>query len=207
MAQPTQIEKPTQLLVEGKDQQNFFGAFTQHVGFQQLPQIQNFGGVDELRGFLRSFVRTPGFDTVERIGIVRDAEESAAAARRSVEGSLRNVGLPVPGAPGAGDRPAVHVLILPDDEKPGMIETLLCRSVADQPVNRCIDEFFDCVGALPNIDMRNPHKARAQAYLATRPSPQVSVGVAAREGYWPLDHEAFAGLRTFLTALQGAAEV
>ena len=82
-----------------------------------------------------------------------------------------------------------------------MIETLLYRSVVDQPVNRCIDDFFDCVDALPDIDIRNRHKSRAQAYLATRPSPGVSVGVAAQKGYWPLDHEAFDGVRAFLAAL------
>ena len=202
MARPTRIEKPTQLLVEGKDQQNFFGAFIERLELQNRPQIQDFGGVNELRGFLRSFVRTSGFDMVESIGIVRDAEESEAAARQSVEDSLRNADLPVPGDDeGPGGGPAVHMLILPGGEEPGMLETLLYRSVVDDPVNRCIDEFFVCVNTLPGIDIRRPAKARAQAYLATRPSPQVSVGVAAREGYWPLDHEAFAGVRAFVAAL------
>ena len=202
MAQPKRIEKPIQLLVEGKAELNFFRALTQHIGLQNEPQIQEFGGVDGLRQFLQGFVMTPGFGSVTSIGIIRDAEESAVAARQSVANSLQNAGLP---APGDGDGPTVHVLILPDDAEPGMIETLLYRSVADQPVNRCIEEFFYCVGALPDIDIRNPDKARAQAYLATRPVPQVSVGVAAQKGYWPLEHEAFAGVRTFLTALQGAA--
>ena len=200
MAPPTGIEKPIQLLVEGKAQQNFFEALIQHLRLQDGPQIQDFGGVNELRGFLEAFVETPGFDTVTSIGIVRDAEESAAAARQSVEGSLRNAGLPVPGDAGKDGDPAVHVLILPDDEEPGMIETLLCRSVAHEPVNPCIDKFFGCVAALPGFDIRNPDKARAQAYLATRPIPAVSVGVAAQKGYWPLDDEAFAGVRAFLAA-------
>ena len=95
----------------------------------------------------------------------------------------------------------MHVLILPDDTEPGMIETLLCQAVADQPVNRCIDEFFDCVDTLTETNIRRPDKARAQAYLATLPEPQVSVGVAAQKGYWPLDHAAFAGVRDFLRAL------
>ena len=205
MAQPTAIERPIQLLVEGKNPLNFFETFIRYLDIRDAPQIQDFGGVNELQRFLRLFVRSPGFDTVECIGIVRDAEESAAAARQSVEGSLRNAGLPVPGYAGKDDDPAVHVLILPDDEEPGMIETLLCRSVADAPVNPCIDKFFDCVAALPGFDIRRPDKARAQAYLATRPVPDVSVGVAAQKGYWPLEHEAFAGVRAFLTALQGAA--
>lgn len=190
-----------QLLVEGKAEQNFFKAFAQHLGLQDELQIHEIGGVDRLSGFLQGFVMSPGFDFVTSIGIVRDAEDSAAAARQSVEDSLRNAGLPLPGAAGEGGVPSVHLLILPDDAEPGMIETLLCRSVADQPVNRCIDDFFDCIDALPDIDIRRPDKARAQAYLATQPEPHVSVGVAAQKGYWPLDHGAFAEVRKFLAGL------
>ena len=201
MAQHKGIGNPIQLLVEGKAQQNFFEALIQHLRLQNEPQIQDFGGVSELRGFLEAFVNSPGFGSVTSMGIVRDAEESAAAARQSVQDSLRNAGLPLPGDVGESGSPVVHILILPDDADAGMIETLLCQSVADQPLNRCIDDFLDCVDALPDIDIRNPHKARAQAYLATRPSPGVSVGVAAQKGYWPLDHAAFSGVRDFLRAL------
>lgn len=202
MAIPTQIKEPTQLFVEGKDVSNFFETFIRHVAVRNAVQIQNFGGVNELRSLLRSFVRMPNFDIVERIGIVRDAEESAVAARQSVMDSLRIANLPVPGD---GEEPdgslSVHVLILPDGEEQGMLETLLCRSVVDDPVNGCIEQFFDCVNSLPGTDIRRRDKARAQAYLATRPVPQISVGVAAREGYWPLDHEAFAEVRDFVTLL------
>ena len=201
MAQPKGIENPIQLLVEGKAQENFFKALIQRLRLQNEPQIQDFGGVSELSCFLEGFVNSPGFGVVTSMGIVRDAEQSAAAARESVDASLRNVGLPIPGDAKTDSAPTVHVLIMPNDEEPGMIETLLCQSVADRPVNRCIDDFFDCVDALPDIAIRNPHKARAQAYLATLPEPQVSVGVAALKGYWPLDHEAFAEVREFLRSL------
>lgn len=195
------IEKPVQLLVEGKAEHNFFEAFTQHLGFQEKPQIQEFGGAEGLRGFLQGFVKLPGFDSVTSIGIVRDADESAARARQSVESSLRNAGLPAPGDAQTGSAPAVHVLVLPDGEEPGMLETLLCQTFASDPVNGCIDEFFDCAGTYPGVEFRRPAKARAQAFLATRPSPGVSVGVAAKKSYWCLDHEAFAGIRAFLTTL------
>lgn len=202
MAQPTRIEKSIQLLVEGKDQLNFFEAFIRRVELQNALQVQDFGGVNELRGFLRALVDSPGFETVVSLGIVRDAEQSAAGARQSIEDSLRNAGLPAPGDAGGGDALAVQMLILPGDgEEGGMLETLLCRSVADEPVTSCIDNFFNCVGSLPDSDIPRPDKARAQAYLATQPEPQVSVGVAAQKGYWPLGHETFAEVRDFLTAL------
>ena len=143
------LEQPTsaiQLLVEGNDQRNFFGAFVDRLSIEEL-QIQDFGGVDEFKGFLRVMVKQSGFHgTVRMLGIVRDAETSAGSAFQSVQSSLRNAGLPVPARPGesAGAAPAVNVLILPGNEAPGMLETLLCRTFADTAVDRCIDDFFGC---------------------------------------------------------------
>ena len=202
MAPPTPIRKSIQLLVEGKDQLHFFEAYIRRVELQKELQVQNFGGVNELWGFLLAFVDAPGFDTVVSVGIVRDAEESATGARRSIEDSLRNAGLPAPGDANGGDGPAVQLLILPGgEEERGMLETLLCRSVVEEPVNNCINGFLECADALPGVDIRRPDKARAHAYLATQPEPQVSVGVAALKGYWPLGHDAFAEVREFLAAL------
>lgn len=202
MVEPAKIERPTQLLVEGNDQKNFFGAFVDDLGIQNV-QIQNFGGVDELRGFLRAFVRAPYFDMVSSIGVIRDAEESAANAFRSVQSSLRNAKLPVPASARrrAGATPAVTVMILPDDNQSGMLETLLCKSFEEFPVNGCINEFIACARRILDTEIERLDKARAHAYLATRPRPHVSVGVAAHKGYWPFDHEAFADVRAFLRNL------
>ena len=202
MAEPRRIEKPVQLLVEGRDQENVFEAFARHLALGNM-QVQNFGGVDELRGFLRAFVRIAGFDTVAGMGIVRDAETSAASAFRSVRSSLENAGLPAPSRAGerAGSRPAVTVFILPGGAEAGMLETLLCRSFAAAPVNRCIDDFFGCVDRLRGASIDRRDKARAHAYLATKRKPPVSVGVAALRGDWHLEHEVFADVRAFLKSL------
>lgn len=152
MPKPVQPTSAIQLLVEGKDPCNFFDAFVDHLNIEEL-QIQDFGGVDELKGFLGVMVKQSGFhDTVRMLGIVRDAETSAQGAFQSVQSSLRNARLPVPVRPGesarpgepAGAAPAVNVLILPGDGDHGMLETLLCRTFADTPVDRCIDDFFRC---------------------------------------------------------------
>ena len=120
--------------------------------------------------------------------------------------SLRKARLPVPDRPGerAGAAPAVNVLILPGEQSSGMLETLLCRTFVDTAVDRCIDDFFRCFGeSEAGARIHNPDKARARAFLATRPIPQVSVGVAAKKGYWgDLDPDVFRGIRRFLSALE-----
>ena len=202
MVEPAKIERPTQLLVEGNDQKNFFGALISHLNIQGV-QIQNFGGVDELGRFLRVFVRAPDFDIVASIGVIRDAEISAADAFRSVQSSLRNAGLGVPEneKQRASAIPEVRVIILPGGNQSGMLETLLCKSFEESPVNDCIDEFIDCARGIPDTEIERLDKARAHAYLATRPHPHVSVGVAAQKGYWLFGHEAFADVRAFLRSL------
>ena len=203
MPEPNTIESKIQLLVEGNDQRNFFEAFIDHLSLADI-QIQNFGGVTDLRPFLSILVKRSGFrETVKSVGIVRDAEISAQAAFQSVQSSLSNAGLPVPNQPErrAGSSPAVPVLILPGNNRPGMLETLLNETFADTPVDDCINAFFGCVEAASGVPTQRPHKARAQAYLATKPEPHLSVGVAAKRDYWNLDHPVFDQLRQFLRAL------
>ena len=200
MPKARRIESPVQLLVEGNDQRNFFEAFIEHLSLSNI-QVQDFGGVSELRGFLRALVDAPDFrSSVQSVGIVRDAEISATGAFQSVQSSLENAGLPVPDSPEkrTGTSPMVTTLILPDESRPGMLETLLCESFAATPVEQCIDDFFRCVEHLSDVSLSKPDKARARVYLTTKPEPHVSVGVAAKTGYWDLQHNVFSRVRSFL---------
>ena len=203
MPQPEQIRAPKQLLVEGKDPLNFFNEFIQYLDCQGI-QVQNFGGVRDLRAFLRQFVKAPDFDSVvESVGIVRDAEYNANTAWQSVQSALQGAGLSIPVRveQRSAETPHVSVFILPGSNQPGMLETVLNQTFSNDPVNTCINDFFACVGRLPGKRIHIPDKARSRAYMWTREKPHVSVGVAAQAGYWDFDHEAFASLRSFLTAL------
>ncbi|MBM4081454.1 MAG: hypothetical protein FJ278_17250, partial [Planctomycetes bacterium] len=55
-----EIRSPKQLLVEGKSGVSFFNALIRHLGLADV-QIQDFGGKDDLRGFLNAFSLAPGF--------------------------------------------------------------------------------------------------------------------------------------------------
>lgn len=202
------IEYDAQLLVEGNDQRNFFGAMLRHMNMDGV-QIHNFGGVDELRDYVANLADSDEFSqTVKSLGIVRDAEISAESAFQSVQSALRNANMIVPNAPGvkADGSPSVSVFILPDNQSGGMLETLLCRTFENTPMNGCIDDFLDCAGDETGERLRRPEKSRAHAYIATTPEPQVSVGVAAQRGYWNLDHAAFDGVRRFLRSLRPIGE-
>ena len=217
---PRQIMSETQLLVEGADLDGFCEGVRQHLvrlrqGIGQGDpdpvqaalesiQIQNFGGVTQLREFLKGFVKMPDFSRVTSIGLIRDAEEDAGRAFASVQGCLEDAKLHVPDRTGerVGEHPAVTVMVLPGDDQAGMLETLLCETFRDEDVCTCIDTFFKCVEEVQREAVHRPFKAHVRAYLATRRDPHLSIGVAAqRQGYWNLDHPALQPLCQFLTAV------
>ena len=209
MPRAEEIKSAIQLLVEGNDPRNFFEAFVEHLSLANI-QIQNFGGVYELGGFLRALVNAPDFQIVQSIGIVRDAETSAERAFQSVQSSLERVRLPMPDNPAerTDTSPAVTVLILPGDNRQGMLETLyFARALRMISVEGCIDDFFKCVESLPDVSIERSDKARAHAYLTTKPNPHFSVGVAAKNDYWDLNHSVFSTVRDFLQMIAASSSV
>lgn len=199
-AGPVRITKRLQLLVEGNDQRNFAEALLSRIGRSDI-EVQNFGGITQLGDFLAALQGSASFETVDGIGILRDAEGKSADAFRSVQGALAKAALPVPDELGCrvAGAPDVTVFILGGDG--GMLETLLNRTVEEEPEQRCVEEFLRCVEEERGRAVRNPHKSRAHAWIATRDHPEVSVGVAAQKNYWPLEHRALDDLRAFLRSL------
>lgn len=202
MGMPDQITQPKLLLVEGKSAKYFFIALLQHMALEGI-MVYDFGGVSELKGYLKAVCRISQFTRmVKSIGIVRDAEKDADAAFHSVCSALSGASLPVPKQPTTqtDQTPKVNVMILPDPQTPGMLETLCLRSVENDPVISCIDPYFECVakqtGAPSNID-----KAKAQAFLASRPKPGLLLGEAASKGYWDWESVAFDNLKQFMRSL------
>lgn len=203
MPRPKAITHPKQLLVEGRDAVAFFGALLKHLGLSEV-QIQNFGGISELRPFLKALRNEPGFwGNVLSLGVIRDAESNPQGAFQSVRDSLLAASLPSPVKPAVseGNNPQVSVLILPGAATPGMLESLCLAALENDPATQCVDDYFDCLkqqlAALPS----NLTKARLHAFLSSRPKPDLLVGEAASAGYFPWDHPTFDQVKHFLQGL------
>jgi hypothetical protein len=201
--EPRQIDKAKQLLVEGRSAEAFFNALLSNRAISDI-QVQNFGGNNELPGFLRALRLGPGFvRQVVSLGIIRDAETNAEAAFQSVCGALQWAHLAVPEqvmSP-VGMSPRVSVLILPDATTPGMLETVCLQAVADDPVMECLNQYFSCMEQCLNVMPNNIPKARIQAFLASRHRPGLLPGEAASAGYWPWHSTAFDNIKRFLQLL------
>lgn len=196
------ITQPSLLVVEGKEEELFFGAFIEHLGLQNI-QIMGIGGKTNLRRNLRALALSPQFAETVSLGVVRDADDNPKAAFQSVRDALQAANLPAPGRAlvPAGDRPQVSVMILPEESAPGMLEDLCLGAVARDPAMLCVERYFACLQqeglSLPD----NMSKAKVQAFLASRRKSRLRLGVAAQVGYWPWDEKAFEQVRSFLVCL------
>ena len=195
-APPLPVTLSKLLLVEGATPMHFFEALLRELGFQDQVEIHDFGGVQDLKEALRAVAATSEFRLrVKSLGVIRDAETDATAARQSVDDALAAAGLP--------EGVQTSVFILPDNEREGMIETLCVDSIRQDPVFSCVKQFFDCV-ARQGVELPSPPrdaKNYAQAYLATRKAVQLFPGLAAYRGYWPWDSPVFHDLKECLKAL------
>ncbi len=204
------IQKPKLLIVEGRDDQLCFeAALRDHLGLTDI-QVVPIGGKTLLTRNLMGLIADPDFATVGSLAVVRDADETspdlampaAGQSFQSVCGSLRHANLSSPGAHGqfAEGAPRVGVFIVPNGTDDGMLETLFVHSVSTRPEFTCVDAYFQCL-LTHQIAPRNLHKARAHAWLASRPEPDKRVGEAAQAGYWPWNSRAFDDLWAFLRSM------
>ena len=191
------------LLVEGRDEENLFEAFLRHLGISGI-RILSYRGKNNLQNRLKVYVDAPGFDQVQSIGIVQDADTNGAqSALQSVQSALGNTGLPSPQdfLTPAGENPQVSVFIMPDNNGNGALEKLCLSALADDPAMECVEAFLQCVNDAVTAPPQNTDKAKMHVFLASREDPELRLGEAAQRGYIPWNHPAFTALAQFLQNL------
>lgn len=208
-------QEPKALLVEGKDEVNFFEALLKQLGITGVA-VQEIGGKDKFPNELPAFLLSFG-EQIVAYAVVRDADRNADSTFQSVIDLLKKQGEPFPARAGAyaatGGR-RVGVYIMPGNQEEGMLEDLCMQTVADHPVMDCVDRYFSCLSErlAPFVPVenriqgrhyfpRNPSKARALAFLAGLDNAHSSVGIAAKKGCWNFDHPSLIKLKEFLVGL------
>lgn len=200
--QPARIVKPRLLIGEGDEEVFFFGALLDHLNIDDI-QVEKIGGKDYLSLYLKELPRRPGFERLVALGVTRDADDDCANAFAKICGALNANGFGFPSAPGQVQSGLlrVGVFVMPDNQRPGMLEDLCLDSFAADLALPCVDEFFRCVDKATG---RKPHilaKARVQTWLASHPDTENRLGLAAYRRYWPWNSAAFQPLIDFLRAL------
>src|SRR3989338_5125115 len=129
--------KPLQFLVEGQDTKVVVECVLAFLGIDA--QVVDFGGRTELRSFLRTWAALPGFHQTSVLGVIRDAEDDAMGAFQSAADALTNARLPRPTghATFATGRPRTGVFVLPDGQRPGMLEDLCVDALPNAAIREC----------------------------------------------------------------------
>ena len=205
MPQSWKIEETKQIIVEGVDEVRVFSALARHIGTSGL-QFQECGGYQNLRRFLRTFAALDGFNDIESLAVVADANTNRAGRLQSIQDALANIALPVPSAPlqtTSGDGIKVAYLVIPHNAGGTMLEDVCLDSVSADAAMKCVDEYFDCLSREGASTPRNVHKSkgRTHAFLASREDPTLRTGEAAERGIWRFDDDAFRPMRDLLTML------
>lgn len=202
---PFSSKRPKLLLVEGEDEWHLLIRLLPLIGVEGI-DVRSFGGNSMLRPALEALGAgaVTGFDYIKALGIWRDAEQDATAARQSIMGALQAGGFPVPEEVSlfAGTDRRVGYHILPDGASEGCFEDVCLACVAADPATSCVNAYIGCLenqaaeGKL-RLDP-NRSKTRIHAFLASREDATIQIGQALDARCWDTGHPAWQPLIQFL---------
>lgn len=190
------ITKSKILAVEGMDEINFFTALLKTLEITDV-QILDFKGKTNFPPNIAALPNIPGFDIVNKIGLIRDADDSEPkSAFDSLVAALKKVGIPVPTEINSftTESPAVGIFIMPDNTKKGMLEDLCLKYVGDLPENKCIEDYFICIDSIPD----ETSKSMIQVYLAGKKPLVNNLGLGALKKHFDFSSSHFDMIKEFL---------
>ena len=205
MCDSVEINRPKQVLVEGDDDFRVFGSILDCLDIRNV-QVQRYRGYPSLRRFLKTFKALSGFESVQSLAIVADADCSRTGREIGIRDALSNMGLPSPPGPlkvASNGNLRVAYLVVPDYQDTGMIEDVCLDSVRPDPAMSCVDDYFECISrtSLPGPKTVRMSKARVHAFLASRERPGLRLGEASQNGVWQFDADGFRSPKALLRML------
>lgn len=197
---------PHVIVVEGKDEERFFGELHRRMGISNV-QVLPIGGKTKLRENLRALKLVPGVENLKTLCVIRDADDDPRSAFQSVRDALKSAGFDPPTRPQEfqGSDPRVIIMILPSSEACGALEDLCLESVANDEAFACVEAFFSCLESrgICKPSRSDLKKLKVQAFLASKPKPGLELGTGAEAGCWPLDSNVFEPLRRLIKDIVG----
>lgn len=215
-----EIKYPNILLVEGKDEYNFFESYFKYLKIDNVQYI-DIGGKEKFKDKYESLVNSPEFSKIKKLGFIRDAEDGdASSAFQSIKNIIEEINrekslalaipIPVPRGPGeiiSDGENYTGIFIMPNNNDSGMIEILCLKSIESDPIYKCIDDFIKCsYNKLSEKDKAEfkELKGRVLAFLATKAIGKNyvnSLGVAALKNLWDFSNPCFDMLNNFVSKL------
>lgn len=181
-------DKSRIVVVEGPEDRTFFGSLAEHLGITDHLYFVVCNGKDTLRTYLANILNDTNFTSIRHIGIICDNDfpdsrkgkaglqvlhDEIDAANQAILGDFQGRRqLPKPSKPreAAGTKPKVSVLLLPDDDRDGMIENLVLKAIGKDDITGCVDAYFACLETDAHLSLREAREPRSRlsVYISGR---------------------------------------
>lgn len=167
------IQKDKLLLVEGKDELYFFIQALKAWRRENEIQVLEYSGKNNLNNYLEALPGLPNFEIARTIVIVRDSDDSASDAIRSMSGALSANGFPAAEGPfkfiEKGQHKTAYMVVPGYDEngefEEGRLENLCLKAINDEHILNCVDQYLECVEK-HGERLTRPWKNRFYTYLS-----------------------------------------
>ena len=217
------IDRQAMLLVEGVQDALFCEAILEHLNLSDKVKIVAADGRPKIAGALKNIaqLRSVQLNTLLKLGVLQDADQSAESSKSDVVKALQSAGLPIPAEKFAcpiTDSPSTSVFIAPDNRSQGSLEDLCVRSLSRVEVQR-LDEHIERVSQRElQLGCHQVSKVQVALHLATEPAfrkhdrnfskairdnlrPGISIGQAAKYRIWDWSRPEFKPIEAFLSRL------
>lgn len=200
-----EITKPKLLLVEGKDEVQFFRHYCSHLNINDICCI-DIGGKQKFKPEFKVIINAPGFSELVSFAIIQDADVSQQSTIQSIQHLLTACKFPAPTGHAQFDTSShvkIGIYVMPGNRESGMLENLMLDTVNGHPVRMKSDHYISSVNQIKEQDdqfnpPKNEHKARLLAYLSGMEDSVSSLGLGAAKGYFNFESEVLDELKQFL---------
>lgn len=168
------------LVVEGNEDKTFFQALAEHLGIDDQIYIVVCEGKNELSTTLTSLLNDGNFHKFRHIGIICDNDfpdsregklpletvrDEIDSANDAIDENLkrrRELSKPVRPREAAGTKPKVSVLLLPDDDRDGMLENLVLDAIGEDKITNCVDAYYACLEQQAQLKIQKAREPRSR---------------------------------------------
>lgn len=174
------------LVVEGPEDKTFFFGLMKHLAIEQQFHIVICGGKENLSSTLTNILNDGNFHQLIHIGIICDndfpesrqgkgaleiIQEEIDKANEGVDENIKKSRqLPKPSYPqeAAGTKPKISVLLLPDTQNDGMLESLVLEAIGNNRITNCVDRYFDCIESQAGLQLQvaRAPRSRLSVYIS-----------------------------------------
>lgn len=203
------------ILCEGKDDKAFLMSFLKSGFLNQFDlnfiQVTKADGVDNIRKMVLVLVNTDGFQQIDSLLVIRDADNDIRSAQDSVKGAFAAAGLPVPQTEyqwERGDTIKTAFLLMPtcsNTSQKGALDDLCWDILSEKFEDSIKEEVNGFISSLEADKKRTyVHKSKALVHTyfsATEKLIASGIGRAADAGAFDWTSEILDPLRYFLKSM------